>query len=110
MYIRIRRATELDRDNIHRVYWSAFPESEREIVSTLAVNLTLDKTSPPTISLVAKTEDVVVGHIAFSPVNIDSNEEFPGYILAPLGVEPKYQKRRIGSKLVESGWVSLKHC
>jgi putative acetyltransferase len=103
----IRRATGLDRDNIHSVHWSAFPEGERELVSKLAVNLIIEETSPPAISLVAETEDTVVGHVAFSPVTIDSKQEFHGYILAPLGVKPKYQKCRIGSKLVESGIQQL---
>lgn len=103
----IRTATSLDQDGIHDVYWSAFAESEREIVSNLAVNLLSEETTPQTISLVAETEGAVVGHVAFSPVTIGSNKNFQGYILAPLGVKPDYQKRRIGSKLVESGMQQL---
>jgi GNAT superfamily N-acetyltransferase len=57
--------------------------------------------------LVAETEGIVVGHVAFSPVTIDNNENFQGYILAPLGVKPDYQNRRIGSKLIESGMQQL---
>jgi putative acetyltransferase len=48
-----------------------------------------------------------VGHIAFSPVTVDKNETWTGYILAPLGIKPAYQKRQIGSKLVESGMARL---
>lgn len=51
----------------------------------------------------AETEGIVVGHVAFSPVIIDSDEDSQGYILAPLGVKPDHQKRRIGSTLIESG-------
>jgi putative acetyltransferase len=101
MHIRI--ATNIDRDDIHSVHWSAFAEGEREIVSKLAVNLISEETAPPIISLVAETEGAVVGHVAFSPVTIGSHKSFQGYILAPLGVKPDYQKRRIGSKLIESG-------
>ena len=97
----------LDRDDIHSVHWSAFAEGEREIVSKLAVNLLSEETTPQIISLVAETEGIVVGHVAFSPVTIDNNENFQGYILAPLGVKPDYQKRRIGSKLIESGMQQL---
>jgi putative acetyltransferase len=56
---------------------------------------------------VAETEGAVVGHVAFSPVTIGSNKNFQGYILAPLGVKPDYQHRRIGSKLIESGMQQL---
>ena len=103
----IRIATSLDRDDVRDVYLCAFPEGEREIVSELAINLLSERTTPQTISLVAETEGAVVGHVAFSPVTIDNNENLQGYILAPLGVKPDYQKRRIGSKLIESGIQQL---
>ena len=103
----VRVATSLDREDIRSVHWSAFAEDEREIVSTLAVNLLAEESTPQTISLVAETEGIVVGHVAFSPVTIDNNENFQGYILAPLGVKPDYQKCRIGSDLIESGMQQL---
>ena len=103
----IRIATSLDRDDVRDVHLCAFPEGEREIVSKLAINLLSERTTPQTISLVAETEGAVVGHVAFSPVTIDNNENLQGYILAPLGVKPDYQKRRIGSKLIESGMQQL---
>jgi putative acetyltransferase len=77
------------------------------MVSKLAVNLLADESTPQTISLVAETEGIVVGHVAFSPVTIDNNENVQGYILAPLGVKPDYQKCRIGTKLIESGMQRL---
>jgi len=104
----IRVATSLDRDDVRDIHLCAFPEGEKQIVSTLAVNLLSEETSPKTISLVAEADDAVVGHIAFSPVTVDNNKSWKGYILAPLGVKPEYQKRRIGSRLIESGmeWLS----
>jgi putative acetyltransferase len=103
----IRTATSLDRDDVRGIYLSAFPEGEREIVSRLAVHLLSEETTPQTISLVAESEGAVVGHVAFSPVTIDNNERLQGYILAPLGVKPDYQRRRLGSKLIESGIKQL---
>jgi putative acetyltransferase len=86
---------------------AAFAEGEGEIASTIAVDLLSEQTTPETISLVAETDDAVVGHVAFSPVTIGTNENFQGYILAPLGVKPDYQKHRIGSELIESGIQQL---
>ena len=83
------------------------PEGEREIVATLAVNLLSEDTTPPTLSYVAETEGAVVGHVAFSPVTMESHENWQGYILAPLGVKPDYQQRGIGSELIESGMQQL---
>jgi putative acetyltransferase len=99
----IRIATDQDRDDVLRIHLCAFPENESKIVSKLAIGLISEKTTPQTISLVAETDGAIVGHIAFSPVIIDNNENFRGYILAPLGVKPDYQKRHIGSKLIEYG-------
>lgn len=103
----IRIATSLDRNNVRDVYWAAFAEGEREIISKLAINLLSEKTTPQIISLVAETEGAVVGHVAFSPVTIGTNKNCQGYILAPIGVKPDYQKRRIGSKLIERGMQQL---
>ena len=103
----IRVATSLDRDDIREIHLCAFPEGEKQDVSTLAVNLLSEETSPQTFSLVAEADGAVVGHIAFSPVTVHNNKGWKGYILAPLGVKPDYQKRQIGSKLIESGMERL---
>lgn len=103
----IRAATSLDRVNIQGVYRSAFDESERELVSKLAVNLLAEEATPKIISLVAEADGIVVGHVAFSPVAFDNNENLQGYILAPLGVKPDYQRQGIGLKLIASGMDQL---
>jgi putative acetyltransferase len=100
---RIRVATERDRDDIRKIHLSAFPDAEREIVSTLAVDLLSDPSSSQITSLVAEADGSVVGHIAFSPLEIDNSECGHGYILAPLGVKPAFQNRQVGSKLILSG-------
>jgi putative acetyltransferase len=105
--MRIRIATSLDRDDIRAVHSSAFAESERGIVSQLAVSLLAEETIPRTISLVAETEGALVGHVAFSPVTAVNKEKFQGYILAPLGVKPDHQKLGIGSRLIGSGMQQL---
>lgn len=104
---RIRAATDLDCETIREVYLGAFPEVERQLVSTLALNLLSEQTSPETFALVAEVDDVVVGHIAFSPVTVGHDPKWSGYILAPLGVKPEYQKHRVGSELIDSGIKQL---
>jgi len=105
--MKIRTATRQDHDDIQRVHLCAFPEGEGAIVAKLATDLLSGKTTPLTLSLVAETGGVVVGHVAFSPVAIDNSESCQGYILAPLGVKPEYQKCRIGTQLVEYGMQQL---
>ena len=96
----IRVATNRDRNSITHIYHSAFPEAERDLVAQLAVNLLAEAATPPIISLVAEIESRVVGHVAYSPVFIENDQHWQGYILAPLAVGSEYQKRGIGSQLV----------
>lgn len=101
--MRIRTATHLDSEDIRRIHLAAFAEEENDIVSELAVNLLHEDTTPPTFSLVAESAGSVVGHIGFSPVKIGTDNDVQGYILAPLAVQPEYQKRQVGTKLIEDG-------
>ena len=103
----IRLATTQDRNDIKRIYSSAFPKGENEIVSKLAIDLLSETTTPQSLSLIAEADDSVVGHVAFSPAGIDNNENCLAYILAPLAVHPDYHKRRIGSMLIEYGMQQL---
>jgi putative acetyltransferase len=96
-------AASADCDAIRRIYLAAFSEEERGIVSELAIHLLDEDSDPPTISLVAESDDGAVGHAAFSPVKIDGEHQWHGSILAPLAVLPDYQRRRIGSKLIDHG-------
>lgn len=103
----IRTATTQDQDAIRRLYLSAFPEAENEIVATLAVELLVENAALPIISLVAEMEDAVVGHVAFSPLKIDNQANIQAYILAPLAVRPDCQNQHIGTALVEYGMQQL---
>lgn len=63
----------------------------------------------PGLSLVAKRNGKVVGHISFSAVTIKDSlrGSVPSLSLAPLAVLPRYQNRGIGSELVRKG---LREC
>jgi putative acetyltransferase len=103
----IRVARSEDGNAIQRLYISAFPEGEGEVVSKIAIDLLDEKTTPTILSLVAETQGEILGHVAFSPVVVDNLESFHSYILAPLAVKPDYQKRHIGSQLIEQGLQQL---
>jgi putative acetyltransferase len=67
----------------------------------------LRATGALSVSLVAESEGKAVGHIAFSPVTFtDGSENWYG--LGPVSVQPGYQKRGIGTKLVNEGLHRLK--
>lgn len=100
--INIRNEKESDSTRIREIITLAFEndphtdEREAEIVELMRDDSAL------TISLVAETGDDIVGHVAFSKVTV--NDEFiDWYGLAPVSIEPKYQNKGIGSKLIQEG-------
>ena len=57
-----------------------------------------------TLSLVALLADQIVGHILFTPVRIESGDSsFEAVGLGPMAVLPAYQRKGIGSRLVQAG-------
>ncbi len=64
----------------------------------------LRKNCPDTISLVAESSRMIVGHIFFSPVSIEGAEkQLTGMGLAPMAVNPDEQKHGIGTRLIKAG-------
>lgn len=56
----------------------------------------------PELSLVAEVDNVIVGHILFSYIDLIGEERLQVLSLAPLAVLPKFQKQGIGSALVKA--------
>lgn len=60
------------------------------------------------ISLVAETDNIIVGHVLFTPVELTGNKNKLKIMgLAPMAVLHQYQNKGIGSKLVKTG---IEHC
>lgn len=99
----IREATAHDIAAIRKVYDSAFPAEECDTVGQLACALLTEEASLKVLSLVAKQEAKIVGHVTFSPIFEAASDQYIGYILAPLAVSSNHQGCGIGTKLVEHG-------
>ncbi len=95
----IRKATDKDIKNIHQIYLQAFANEEAELVADVAIELLRQSKSQDNLNFVATDGQKIIGHITFSPVSISSG--CSGYILAPLAVDPSFQKQGVGSKLVK---------
>lgn len=103
----IRDEREVDYAVITTVTKAAFKtleisnHTEQNIINALRDDNAL------TVSLVAEYEGGVVGHIAFSPINLsDGTRNWFG--LGPVSVLPEYQRKGIGKSLINSGLLKLK--
>jgi len=103
----IRDETPSDIDVIGKITAAAFADcphgnhTEQFIIDALRAAGALS------VSLVAEVDGRVVGHIAFSPVMI-SGENRGWFGVGPVSVRPDYQRRGIGTALIEEGMKRLR--
>lgn len=106
--IKIRSEKISDYNSIANVNYEAFLGwrpynqyvSEFILVDMLRHNSGFD----PELSLVAEQDGKVIGHALFSPFKfiVLGMEQF-GVVLAPIAVNPEFQKKGIGKLLIEEG-------
>jgi putative acetyltransferase len=106
--MKIRESTSKEHDLIREVHRNAFGESEGPVVSQLACDILVDETASPVLSLVAEEDGKIVGNIIFSSVKIEGYQNgITAYILAPLAVLEEYQRKGVGTALIEKGLAAL---
>jgi putative acetyltransferase len=58
----------------------------------------------PELSLVAESDEQIVGHVLFTQIGVRESERLhPALALAPVGVLPERQNAAIGSRLIRAG-------
>lgn len=103
----IRKEKSCDIESISFVTREAFKNIEISQKTEEYIIKALRDSGALAISLVAEMEDKVIGHIAFSPVEISDNSA-NWYGLGPISVLPEYQQKGIGTKLMNEGLARLK--
>lgn len=105
----IRVATESDNSEILSIHNQAFGKEKGPVISKLVDDLLVDETAKPILSLVAVSNNKLIGHILYTKVVITQSESSVyAQILAPLAILPGYQKRGIGQELINEGLKRLK--
>ena len=99
-----RKEKQNDHDEVRIVNEQAFGQpDEGHIVEKLR------ESCKETVSLVAVSDNEIIGHIFFSPVTIEiATGCINGMGLAPMAVAPEFQNQGVGSMLVNEGIRILK--
>lgn len=104
--ITIRREESKDQGGIHQLNLAAFDGGPEAILVDK-----LRASCEDYISFVAVEDNMVVGHILFTPATVDGCSAV-GMGLAPMAVLPSEQRKGIGSRLVRHGidFLRKNHC
>ncbi len=93
---RIRFEQPQDASVIHAIHAGSFPTpGEARLVDLLRAAGRLS------VSLIAEVDELVVGHVAFSPVRCASGAVGAG--LGPIAVAESHRRRGIAAELVRAG-------
>ncbi len=104
----IKEEAKADSDAIRQVTIAAFASSEFGHNGEADLVDELRSKCNDRLSLVAFDDDVLVGHILFTPVLIrTSHDEVHGMGLAPMSVLPSHQRSGVGSALISAGLKRL---
>lgn len=102
--IEIREEFPTDFDAVDAVVMAAFGRrTEADLVKALRDEDCI------VLNLVVETHGRVVGHIAFSELPIDTGRRIlRGAALAPVSIHPEWQRRGLGSALIQRGLLMCK--
>jgi putative acetyltransferase len=101
MNVKIRAEKKEDYEKITEINTLAFHQpNEGKMVEALRKNPRF----LPELSLVAFSDNEIIGHVLFFPVDIKTaSERITVLSLAPIAVHPTYQKQGVGKKLIHTG-------
>ncbi|MEM6415021.1 MAG: N-acetyltransferase [Pseudomonadota bacterium] len=107
----IRKESADDIDKIHALTVEAFRSAPHSDGREPQIIDALRNSGELTLSLVAETDDILLGHVAFSPVTIRGDEQSISdgswYGLGPIAVRADRRRQRIAQKLIAEGLEQL---
>jgi putative acetyltransferase len=103
----IRPETPNDYEAITQVTLAAFGGKRYSAQTEHLIIQGLREAGALLLSLVAEADGNIVGHVAFSLVTINGEQQ-DWYGLGPISVQPELQKQGIGSKLIQEGLAQIR--
>ena len=103
----IRPETSEDYEAITQVTLAAFTGKFSDHPTEHLIIKGLREADALSLSLVAELDGKIVGHVAFSTVTVNGEDQ-NWYGLGPISVQPDLQKQGIGSKLIQAGLAQLR--
>ena len=100
MGVRIRDETPADAAAISALVTEAFAGAAHSSGTEAAIVEKLRDTDALTVSLLAVDGEILLGHVAISPVSIAGSNGWYG--LGPVSVRPENQRNGIGSALIRA--------
>lgn len=107
--MKIETPDDTQTSHILEVHTKAFGEKEGKEIAELVEKMLTDEAAAPLLSLVAREEKIITGHVLFSKITIEGPlDSVSARILAPVAVLPDRQNKGIGSFLINTGLAALK--
>jgi putative acetyltransferase len=107
MQITVRPETPHDHQVIYDMTKRAFAPMPFAAGNEQALINNLREAGALTVSLIAEVHGLVRGHVAFTPANAADGTR-PWFALGPIAVEPAFQRRSIGTALINAGIHQLR--
>lgn len=102
--LEVRQETKKDYEEVYNVVKTAFEKAEHSDGNEQDLVVALRKSNSfiPELSLIAVSENKIIGYILFTKIKIEDNTELA---LAPLAVLPEYQRKGVGDIFLQANTI-----
>jgi putative acetyltransferase len=102
----IRTETVSDFEEVYELNKLVFGRDDE---SKLIERIRLSKQFIPELSIVIEEQNGIIGHVLLSKAEVVENDvSYEVIVLAPIAINPKHQRKGLGSKLIQEAFSKCK--